>query len=163
MIGRKEKKIESPHAGRRALIVLSIVIVASIGLRLYQEQDVAPSATALFVINSGSITAEIADTSAKRELGLGQREELAPRHGMYFPFPTTYKWVFWMKDMHFPIDAIWIKDGVVVDVTRNALPPIGEDIEKFSPTEPADAVLEINAGEADELNIRKGDRVRRHN
>lgn len=159
MIGLNKKK-DNQDITQRALIIFAVIIFISIGLRWHQSRNQEPFATALIVINSGTITAEIADTSERRELGLGQRRELLPRHGMYFPFPASYKWIFWMKDMQFPIDAIWIKDGLVVDVTYNAQPPEGKEIEKFHPSEPADAVLEINAGEANELNVKKGDLIR---
>jgi len=160
MFGRKKGKTPDPHATRNALILLGVIVAAGIGLRVHQALIQREPVTRLFVVNSGTITAEIADTPEKKELGLGERDELAPRHGMYFPFPAARKWVFWMKGMRFPIDVIWIREGVVVDVTYDARPPEGGPIQQFSPSEDADAVLEINAGEARELNVKKGDLIK---
>jgi len=160
MTDRKIPKTHDPKTIRNTLILLAFIVLVGLGLRLTQKDGDAGVTEALFVINSGSITAEIADTPEKKELGLGERAYLEPRHGMYFPFPAAHKLVFWMKGMRFPIDAIWIRDGVVVDVTYDARPPSGDAIQRFSPREAADAVLEINAGEAEELNVRKGDTVR---
>lgn len=157
MIGRKEKTEVSHKAVRNALIFLASVFLLGLGLRYHQAKTVESPVIATFIINSGTIAAEIADTPEKKELGLGERDALERRHGMYFPFSSERKWLFWMKGMRFPIDAVWVRDGMVVDVTRSAQPPRGEGIERFSPGEPADGVLEINAGEVDELHIKKGD------
>ena len=60
-----------------------------------------------------------------------------------------------MKDMRFPLDIIWIKNGEVVYVEKNVS-------EKFSgtlsPQAEADSVLEINAGNADKLSIKVGNK-----
>lgn len=160
MFGRKREKTLEPGSVRRAVVILAVIVVVSFALRIYQERRPPEAETALFILGSGSITAEIADTPEKKELGLGERDSLPARHGMYFPFAADRKWIFWMKGMRFPIDAIWIRDGIVVDVTHDAQPPSEGAIERFSPKEPADAVLEINAGEAEELGVEPGDAVR---
>lgn len=141
------------------LVVVGLILVSAVGLRIHRHFVPSEPTKTLVVIGSASFVTEVADTSEKRELGLGKRDSLPPRHAMYFPFPTSYRWVFWMKDMRFPIDIIWIKDGVVVDVTKNAPVPHDGITDRFSPSEPVNGVLEINAGEADELNIKPGDKV----
>jgi hypothetical protein len=78
-------------------------------------------------------------------------------HGMLFLLGPGMH-TFWMKDMRFPLDIIWIRDGVAVEIAANmpaptssiGLPAIHE------PLVEADAVLEINAGQAKALGIEVG-------
>src|SRR2546426_5963284 len=51
---------------------------------------------------------EIADTPAKRELGLQYRRELAADQGMIFLFPKESDQTFWMKNTPIPLDMIFI-------------------------------------------------------
>ena len=83
------------------------------------------------------------------------------KNGMYFIFDKPDYHSFWMKDMRFPIDIIFINDGKIVTIYKNVpiptsetqLPPI------YRPTNPVDHVLEINAGLADKYSFQVGDSV----
>ena len=84
--------------------------------------------------------------------------------GMLFVFENEGVFTFWMKEMHFPLDIVWVgADCTVVDVTLGAPPPEeGQslaDLPRFSPGSPALYVLEINAGEFAEQGIEIGDLV----
>ena len=52
---------------------------------------------------------------------------------------------FWMLDMHFPLDFIWIKENTVVDITENVRPPDNASSLPpiFSSKIPFDKALEI--------------------
>lgn len=89
-----------------------------------------------------------------RERGLSHRPSLERGTGMLFVFDTSGKYGFWMKDMQFPIDIIFIHDGVVDAVARDRSPG---DLSPVFPATVADQVLEVNAGEAH--GIQPGDRV----
>ena len=52
---------------------------------------------------------ELADTSSERTKGLSYRTEI-PKEGMLFIFPNKGIQGFWMKDMLFPIDILWLTD-----------------------------------------------------
>ncbi len=100
-------------------------------------------------VPSGTIHALVAATEAEQSLGLGERASLPKDSGMLFVFQEVGAYGFWMKDMRFPIDIIWIGEGKVVDVTHDAtVPTPGRELATYSPSDPADAVLEINAGVA---------------
>jgi hypothetical protein len=120
--------------------------------------------------NDGTVTLEgrvfhvdLADTMAKRMRGLSGRVSLTDDQGMLFIFPSPDRYSFWMKDMKFAIDIVWISGTTVVDVTENVPPPApGQStlsLPMYSPAVPADKVLEINAGLADKLGIGAGDRA----
>lgn len=93
-----------------------------------------------------SISVTIAGTDAKREQGLSDTSSLLPGTGMLFVFDTSGKYGFWMKDMQYPIDIIWIDtDGRIITVAPNVRPDTYPDT-VFYPLVPATYVLEVNAG-----------------
>ena len=101
---------------------------------------------------------EIADTPAKRQLGLQYRKELASDHGMLFIFPAEQIQSFWMKDTPIPLDMIFIdRDWKIVGVVHEATP---FSLDSRSVSLPSQYVLEINGGLARKMGIERGDRVR---
>lgn len=63
-----------------------------------------------------------------------------------------------MPDMYFPLDMIWINNGQVVDITKNASTNFNPQNPVFyTPVVPAQYMLEVNAGFADRNHISKGD------
>ena len=66
---------------------------------------------------------EVADTPAKRELGLQYRRDLAPDRGMIFLFPDESRQTFWMKNTPIPLDMIFIgRDMKVVGIVAQTVP-----------------------------------------
>lgn len=99
---------------------------------------------------------EVAQTAAKRERGLSGRLNMAANQGMLFIFDNPGQHTFWMKNMRFPLDFIWIRGGKVVEITENVFPP-----RIIIPEVKVDQVLEINAGTVQKYDIKVGDVVRR--
>jgi uncharacterized membrane protein (UPF0127 family) len=112
-------------------------------------------------IGDQTVYVSVADTEATRELGLGGRESLASDEGMLFIFPTEGTYSFWMKDMHFAIDMLWISNnGTIIHIQSDVVPATYP--ESFAPTSAeglARYVLELPAGYAREHNIKVGDKV----
>src|SRR3989344_1681259 len=83
--------------------------------------------------------------ATRRARGLSGRRSLEENQGMLFVFNTADYYNFWMKDMYFPIDIIWLNDDWrVIDLTENISPknfPV-----TYQPRAPARYVLEVNAG-----------------
>ncbi len=140
-----------------AVAIVAVVIVTAVVLRVYGTWKERRKIMAEITLKSKTFTVEVADTEKKREKGLGERDGMAADHGMYFPFGSAQYWIFWMKGMRFPIDIVWIHDGKVVDIDPSVPLPKTEPLETYSPSEPADAVLELNAGAAAALELRPGD------
>src|SRR2546423_625848 len=87
-------------------------------------------------INDHVINVEVVDTEVAREKGLGGRDFLAKDTGMLFVFPKNDTYAFWMKDMKFNIDIVWISaDGHIVDMRENVSPNTYPTV--FSPRSPA--------------------------
>ena len=104
------------------------------------------------------IPVEVADTLQKRSLGLGKRSGLKKYWGMLFVFEKRKTHRFWMKDMQFALDIIWLDNNRIVHILRNVQPAIkGEKPAILVPHDPANFVLEIEAGRAFELKLKQGD------
>ena len=101
------------------------------------------------------IQAEVAASQNERERGLMYREELGEDAGMLFVFEKEDKYQFWMKNVNFPLDIIWVnKDMRVVDI-QTAMPCTEHCIE-YTPDYPARYVLEVPAGFTAAHNIKTG-------
>jgi len=115
-------------------------------------------------IEGANLTVEIVDTQDKRNKGLGGRESLASDSGMLFIFPEPSKHSFWMKGVSFPLDFVWIKGEVVVDLLQNIPPPTpGQEdasLPIYQSREEIDKVLEVPAGTIQRLNIKVGDTIK---
>jgi uncharacterized membrane protein (UPF0127 family) len=105
-----------------------------------------------------NIRAEVAASAYSREKGLSGRRSLPLSEGMLFVFNEPEYYSMWMKDMHFPIDIVWIdKQYQIVGIAKNVDPSTYP--QQFKPALPSSYVLEINAGLADEYELAPGDSV----
>ena len=108
----------------------------------------------------------VADTPEERARGLSGRPSLPRDWGMWFDLGRSTVPSFWMKDMRFPQDMVWIDAGLqVVGVTHEAQVPEPGTPEQELPrynagSTPVRYVLEINGGLARELGIAPGQPVR---
>ncbi len=109
-------------------------------------------------INNVKIPVEIAKTPAEVRKGLSGRESLDAKNGMLFIFAQPDYYSFWMPNMNFPIDIIWIAQDTIVGIHENVSNIFDPKNPKFyTPPKPVDKVLEINAGLAQKKNIKVGD------
>lgn len=98
---------------------------------------------------------KLAVTSKNRTKGLGGIKSLPASEGMLFVFAGQRTRCFWMKDMNFPLDIIWLNQSKrVVHIEQNVSPNTYPH--QFCPSEPAGYVLELNAGQAQSAGILKG-------
>jgi len=136
------------------LVIGLAIILGSIFLFLKQNSTEL-NETRLIKINDATITVEVVDTDETRRLGLSGRTELKEGTGMLFIFDRPAIYAFWMKDMRFPIDIIWIDENfVVVDIDKEVSPDTFP--QSFSPEQAVQYVLELPAGSADKYRIDLG-------
>lgn len=157
---------------QRKLLIIGFLLLVVFGLitAVYRSFEANKSKLELPVykkttiyINSRPIDVEVADNLVSRTVGLSGRNDLDSGKGMLFVFDGA-KTVssFWMKNMKFPIDIVWIADGRVVGTSEGLLPEenkIDRDLKRYSPPQPVDMVLEVNAGIVPTMNIKSGDIV----
>src|SRR3989344_2547279 len=131
-----------------------VVVVPSVASPHVAES----SRSATITIGGAVVIADIADTLALREQGLSGRVSLAPQEGLLFVFDKPNQNFFWMKDMNFPIDIIWVaEDNTLIDITHDADP--SSYPAAFTSRGPARYVLEVAAGTSRDGNFQLGEQV----
>jgi len=110
-------------------------------------------------IGQRELTIEVARTRAEQALGLGRRDSLSWGHGMLFLYDEPGFPGFWMKDMRFPIDIVWIRDDRIVDISHHVPFEPGGNGPTVRPGQLTNRVLEVSAGYAQVNGWRVGDRV----
>ncbi|MDP2598198.1 MAG: DUF192 domain-containing protein [Candidatus Liptonbacteria bacterium] len=117
------------------------------------------------MIGTNTFNVEVASTTLELARGLSGREGLAPGTGMLFLFNGIINRPgiqhFWMKDMRFPLDIIWISGDKVVGFSENVPPPASGtssgDLVIYNSPDNTDKVLEVNAGTVEKGGIKVGD------
>lgn len=110
-----------------------------------------------------TVTAQVPLSTDLQAKGLGGRTSLADDEGMIWIYPAASEYSFWMKDMVIPLDFLWIKSGVIVDITADVQPPApgqsSADLPILRPREPVTTILEVPAGFAARHQLSIGDPV----
>lgn len=151
-----------------ALIIFGVMLIVGAVLSGCKKQSAVSVASssdrnAKLQINEKTYNIELARTPGEQEQGLSDREELGS-DGMLFIFPEAKKTGFWMIDMKIDLDFIWIKDGVVTEITQNVKKPdpgqTSSQLPKYFPQEPVTMMLEVNEGFVQKEGIKVGDVVK---
>lgn len=153
------------------LLVAVIVFTAwfsrsNVTLNFGGSPQVSPSPASsanLVKIGGGVITVDIADSPEELEAGLGGRDSLGSDEGMLFVVKKDSRPIFWMKNMRFPIDIIWVNDGTVSEIHQNVAVPQpntpNSALIRYRPQRVIDYVVEVEAGFTQNNNIKVGDTV----
>lgn len=100
---------------------------------------------------------ELATSSEQMAQGLMFRRQMAPDAGMLFLHREERELSMWMKNTFIPLDMIFIAaDGRITRIAQRTVP---QSLATISSEGVALAVLELNAGTAERLGIKPGDRV----
>ncbi len=150
-------------------VTLILIIVGSIYFTFNQSGFSLPlnGSTSMqekrIEIDGTSLNVKIADTQAERTQGLSGLDSLPQDEGMLFVFSSPSQYRFWMKDMKFSIDMIFIRQGKVVDILSNIPQPLpgqtDQELPIYEPVVPVDSVLEVNAGFIAAHNVKVGDKI----
>lgn len=107
---------------------------------------------------------EIVSSSEAMSKGLSGREYLAEGKGMLFVYPEKRYVIFWMPDMNFSIDIIYLSNNQVSQVEANVPNPPKdtpkEKLIRYPSKEKVDKVLEVPSGWAEKNNIKIGDQLK---
>lgn len=136
MLGRNKKAV--------ILVAVALVVIA---VALVVWKMVTGSSVVTLDAGSSTYRLSVANSAAAQQKGLGGRRSLPLNQGMLFSFSGSAQRCFWMKDMEFPLDIIWVSaNKQVVYIQPDALP--SSYPETFCPVEPAKYVIELNSGQA---------------
>ena len=139
------------------ILLILLIILAGVGL-FFVTRNKNPKLLTM-QIGKANIKYETARTAKEVELGLSYRKDLPQGQGMLFVFPGKGFRTFWMNEMLFPLDIIWIADNRVVQIDKNVPIKTNGAWTLVNPNYPADKVLELKGGEAERLGISVSDSV----
>ncbi len=132
--------VSAPKHLRLIIGIVAISVIA--GGFLYER---AQESGAHVSLDGKRYSLLVARTDAEREQGLSGRANLPAKTGMIFEFDTPGTYCFWMKDMHFNIDMVWLdSSSKVIKTQQNAIPESYPSM--FCPPTDASWVLELPAG-----------------
>ncbi|MFZ1414366.1 MAG: DUF192 domain-containing protein [Defluviicoccus sp.] len=147
------------HRRRRLSRALAFALLLAGVLPAAAEPAPADPGVLILVTETGGfqLAVEVADTPAARRQGLQGRPKLAENAGMLFDFRTPQRVAMWMLNTYIPLDMLFLDDdGRVVAIAKNTVPL---SLDRIGIEDPVRAVLEMQAGVVDRLNVRAGDRV----
>ena len=152
---------------RQGFVVAGAVAVAALGMVAFgarggMSQQSIPQKTlkeerVLVGKDGRRMTVEVAGTEEQRAIGLMARPSMARDHGMIFVWPSNEPRSFWMKNTILPLDMVFIRRGGEVATVHAGAVPYSED--SVDSGVPVSAVLEVDAGVAQEFGIVPGSRV----
>ncbi len=111
-------------------------------------------------IKNQKLTVEVVSTPQDLTKGLGGRDQIGS-DGMLFVLGTPQTASFWMKDMKFDLDMVWIGNGQILGITANVPYPRDQKLilPVYNSPPRTDMVLEVTAGTAQRSGWQEGDRV----
>jgi uncharacterized membrane protein (UPF0127 family) len=117
--------------------------------------------TVIVSVNGIDLVADVAATNEQRAKGLSVKDSLPEYEAMLFVFETAQEHSFWMKNMKFPIDIIWLDSDKAVVHIEHYLQPCSLDVfcPSYKPNNNALYVLETVAGFAQKHDIVEGTRI----
>lgn len=139
-------------------ITITLIILFLIGLVVFiylLKKNNPNFQSQEFIIKNQKYNLEVAHTLPQKSLGLSNRTNLCQNCGMIFLFNQNGTLPFWMKDTLIPLDMIWINSiGQVTDIITATQTNSTKILQN---TQPAKYVIELNAGESNNIGLKIGD------
>lgn len=144
--------------GRWAKPIIAALIVV-IGATLIWWQ-MAVDRSYVYIDNTKYSLIGIEESEKDRRQGLSGMGDMPETSAMLFVFPQEGDWGFWMKDMDFAIDILWLDtQGTVVYMVRDVQPSSYPTT--FKPdNKRARYVIELRSGTIERTGIREGSKAK---
>lgn len=144
---------------RKFFLALFLFIIAS-ALLFFWEKVAGDKEENRACFKDECFYMELAKTASEKNKGLMFRDSLAEDRGMLFIFESEGIYPFWMKNMKFPLDIIWLNgEKEVVFIAKGEKPCQNDFCPLIDPGKKATYVLEINAGLSDAIGLKIGEEV----
>ncbi|WP_017741164.1 DUF192 domain-containing protein [Scytonema hofmannii] len=115
--------------------------------------------SATLTSNNQTIELEVAKQPHELEKGLRFRKAIPMNRGMLFVPQNPQQINVWMKNMNFPIDIVFIRNGSVKSIIKNVKPCGKEPCPIYSSQTEVDKVIELPASTTNNLNLKSGSKV----
>jgi hypothetical protein len=127
----------------------NLVILAALSWVFCAGQAAKDKFVKVYLPDGFAVTAELAVTDDARQQGLMYREKMDENQGMLFVFEGEDIHAFWMKNMTFPIDIVWLDaQKRIVHLESNVPPCVADPCPSYVPKSLAMYVLELKSGAA---------------
>ena len=143
---------------RIALCSVAMGCVAVVSVLFFVEYDTSEREHRTLCVRNASFAVDVADTLELRTKGLSGTTALNEGAGMLFVFPSLGMYGFWMNDMQYSLDIIWLDSAMRVVYALESIAPETFP-EVFTNSVPAQYVLEVPAGTMQRYGIQEGDMV----
>jgi len=112
-------------------------------------------------VNGMVLVADISATNEQRTKGLSVKDALAENEAMLFVFDNEAEHTFWMQNMRFPIDIIWINSNKTVVHIEHNLQPCGYGLlcPTYKPSQDSLYVLETVGGFVEKHDVVQGTQI----
>jgi len=136
----------------RWMLILLLTLVAT---------TACTHAAVTVTLREQTFNVEIADDNSERARGLMYRDQMAADAGMLFLFDRQEPQAFWMKNTRIPLDILYFDNGwILVGWSLNTPPcSLGDRCPSYPSQAPARYVLELNAGTAERIGVKLGDKL----
>lgn len=134
-----------------------LVAVVPVALALIPPPAQKLPIEAHLTMSAQKIELEVARTPEQVTAGLRSRSSLPLDRGMLFVVSQPKPVKLWMKDVLVPLDIIFIRNGIVASLVKNAPPcPRWKSCHVYDSVKPVNYVLELPAGSANKLDMQPG-------
>jgi uncharacterized membrane protein (UPF0127 family) len=144
----------------RFALPVFLVLITSCGTKPTTVEDF--NTTELTLPHGQVVKIETMIADMDRLRGLMFRTSLAPDHGMLFVNPKMGNYAFWMYQILFPLDVIWIgSDRRIVEIVEN-IPPCkttAKDCPRYGGGKLAQYMLALGAGSIKKYGIEVGQTI----
>lgn len=110
-------------------------------------------------INNNLVSLEVVSSEKDKENGLMNRQSLNENQGMLFLFDKPQQVYFWMKNVNFPLDFLFIKKNKIVTISSQVPVCKNNTCPIYPSIQPVDSVIELSAGFCSKYNIKVGQKI----
>ena len=142
----------------KLLVSLLIVIVLILSLGLFKKNH---NSKILTIGGKIEVGVKVARKPAELAQGYSNHSPISDHEGMLFIMPNTALHTFWMKNMLFDLDFIYINNNKVVDLIENVPCPANYNGQTYivNPQKAFNKVLEVKSGFVKNNKIKVGDLI----
>ena len=143
----------------KILLIILLILLGLTFLIYFLSGLISPKMAEVKINDNFSCHGEVVKNFIRQAQGLSGTNELNKFDCMIFVYNDSKNRTFWMRDMNYPIDIIFIENNEIVDVRENLEKPKKDNIPQYTSKKPADTVIELKKGVINEFNIKIGDKI----